>query len=307
MARRPSLRQLEYLVAIVECRHFGEAAKAVAVSQPTLSIQIKALEDSIGTQLLERGRNNVAPTPAGEIVVERARDILLQVDDLIAAVQQERNNLGGLIRLGTAPTIGPYLLPMIVPRLHAAYPALKIHIREALPSRLEELVTDGSIDLALSALPARDPRLASSELIEERLLIGLARDHPLAALKSIRPERLAGEKFLTLGRGHRLYDHVERLAARHGAEVLEDYEGTSLDALRQMVALGMGLSVFPEHYAASEISSDPSVVVRPLKATMLVRTIGFFWRPTAARTADYAALVAFASDALRAARTPQSD
>ena len=298
VARRPSLRQLEYLVAIADCRHFGEAARKAAVSQPTLSLQIKALEDSVGAKLVERTRNNVAPTPTGEIVVHRAREILLQIDDLMASVNRDRDNLGGLIRLGTAPTVGPYLLPRIVPQLHAAFPALKIHIREALPAQLEALVSEGSIDLALVALPAIDGRLSASALIEERLLIGLPREHPLSRARTIKPEDLAGEKFLTLGRGHRLYDHVDELARRHGAEVLEDYEGTSLDALRQMVALGMGLSVFPEHYAASEIAGDPSVVVRPLEASPLVRHIGFIWRATSARANDYAALVAFARTTL---------
>lgn len=302
MARRPTLRQLEYLIAIADQRHFGAAAKKAAVSQPTLSLQLQALEDAVGTRLVDRNRNNVDLTPSGQIVAERAREILLQVDELMAAVRRDHENLGGLIRLGTAPTVGPYLLPKIVPQLHAEYPALRIYIREELPTRLVALVADGSIDLALVALPAHDDRLYMFEIAQEPLLLGMPRDHALARLKSVPPERLAGEKFLTLGPGHRLYEEVDRLAARHGAKVLEDYEGTSLDALRQMVALGMGLSVFPAHYAASEIGSDRSVVLRPLAGERLSRGLGFIWRPASVRAPDFAALAEFARDCLRAAQ-----
>ncbi|MEQ8824832.1 MAG: hydrogen peroxide-inducible genes activator [Filomicrobium sp.] len=294
MARRPSLRQLEYLLAVAEHRHFGEAAKRTAVSQPTLSLQLQALEDSLETKLVERNRNNVTLTPSGAIVAERAREILLQIDDLIAAVRQEQDNLGGLIRLGTAPTIGPYALPLVVPLLGAEFPALRIYIREELPARLVTLVANGNLDLALVALPSHDENLVSFEVAKERLLIGMASNHKLARLKTIPPEKLAGQKFLTLGRGHRLYEDVGRLAARHGAEVLQDYEGTSLDALRQMVALNMGLSVFPEHYAASEIAADKSVVLRPLKGEQLTRTLGFVWRRSSVRADDYVKLATIA-------------
>lgn len=307
MARRPTLRQLEYLLAIAHCRHFGRAAKRSAVSQPTLSLQLKALEDGLGAPLVERNHNRVALTPTGIAVAELAREILLQVDDLMVAVRRERDNLGGPMRLGTAPTVGPYVLPGIVPDLHRDFPEIKIYIREELPARLETLILEGDIDLALVALPARDPRLASIEISQERLLIGMASDHPLAKLKAIPAQRLAGEKFLTLGRGHRLYEDVSQLAARHGAKVLEDYEGTSLDALRQMVALGMGLSVFPAHYAASEIRSDRSVVVRPIKGEQLVRQLGFIWRQSAVRSADYQHLARIARRALLDEAQPGGD
>jgi LysR family transcriptional regulator, hydrogen peroxide-inducible genes activator len=307
VARRPSLRQLEYLIAIAECRHFGAAAKKAAVSQPTMSLQLRALEDAVGTRLVDRNRNNVSLTHSGTIVAQRAQEILLQIDELIAAVSRDQKNLGGLIRLGTAPTVGPYLLPRIVPRLHADFPALRIYIREELPTRLATFVADGSIDLALIALPAHDDRLHAVEIAQERLLIGMARDHPLARLRSLPPERLAGQKFLTLGRSHRLYEEVERLAARHGAGLLEDYEGTSLDALRQMVALGMGLSVFPANYAASEIGADRSVVLRPLAGQPLVRSLGFVWRSGAVRTPDFITLASFARESLRARGRAERD
>jgi len=304
VARRPSLRQLEYLLAIADCRHFGHAARKASVSQPTLSLQLQSLEDCLGTELVDRVRNNVDLTPAGQLVVERAREILLQVDELMVAVNQETKNLGGLIRLGTAPTVGPYILPRIIPRLHASYPALRIYIREELPSRLEELLTRGDIDLALLALPTDDHRLTVCELADEKLLIGLNRDHPLARLKLIPPQRLAGEKFLTLGRGHRLYEAVDRLADRHGAEVLRDYEGTSLDAVRQMVALGMGLSVFPAHYAASEIRKDPSVTLKSLRGENLKRSIGFVWRNSSVRAPQFNRLADLARLALRETDPP---
>jgi LysR family hydrogen peroxide-inducible transcriptional activator len=186
-----------------------------------------------------------------------------------------------------------------VPRLHSEFPSLRIYIREELPIRLTGLVSDGSIDLALVALPSSDDRFHEEKIGEEDLLIGMASEHPFAKLKKIPPERLAGERFLTLGRGHRLYEDVDRLASRHGAELLHDYEGTSLDALRQMVALGMGLSVFPGHYAASEIASDRSVVLRPLKGEPLIRSLGFIWRQAAVRRPDFMRLAELAREELR--------
>jgi len=298
LARRPTLRQLEYLLALADCRHFGEAAKRTAVTQPTLSLQLQALEDVIGAKLVERTRSRVALTPPGLLVAERAREVLLQVDDLLDAVRREQDNLGGLIRLGTAPTVGPYVLPRIVPDLHAQFPLLRVHIREDLPAILARSVSDGSLDVALIALPAQDDRLVAVEVGQERLLIGMPRRHDLARFACVPPESLVGQRFLTLGQGHRLYEDVSRLAARHGATVLFDYEGTSLDALRQMVALGMGLSVFPEHYAASEIGPDESIVLRPLKGERLMRSLGLIWRRSSVRASDYARLADLAGNAL---------
>ena len=130
MPRRPSLRQLEYLVAIADCGHFGEAAKRCAASQPTLSLQLKSMEDAVGARLVERTSTRVTMTPIGERAAERARDILLQVDELLELIAGEQSALGGLLRLGAAPTVGPYLLPTIIPSLRSAYPELKVYIRE---------------------------------------------------------------------------------------------------------------------------------------------------------------------------------
>jgi len=303
MPRRPSLRQLEYLVAIADCEHFGEAAKRCAASQPTLSLQLKSMEDAVGARLVERTSTRVTMTPIGQRAAERARDILLQVDELLELIAGEQSALGGLLRLGAAPTVGPYLLPKIIPSLRSAYPDLKVYIREELPSRLDELLVAGEIDMVLAPIPFTHPQVTAHDVASEELLIGLAAEHPLAAEADadIPPERLKGERFLTLGLGHRLYRDVERLADRHGAELLRDYEGTSLDALRHMVGLGMGMSVFPAYYAQSEIRSDKTVTLKRLAGEPLARTIGLAWRKSSVRVDDYATVLTVTRQALDSA------
>ena len=309
MRFRPSARQLEYLVALADLRHFGRAAKRCAVSQPTLSVQLRQIEERLGTSLFERDSAPVTLTPAGERTVALARDILAALDAMAAAASGGEANLGGRLRLGAAPTFGPYFLPRLLPVLHGRYPSLEIFIREEQPALLEEAIAEGETDCAIGPDPHQGDRLTFVRLMEEELFLGLPADHRLASMSAIPVSELSGERMMTLGRGHRLNENVRALALEAGAALREDYEGTSLDALRQMVAIGMGLTLFPAHYAASEFGREDAVVLRPLAGRRPVRTIGLFWRRGSVRDGHFRALASICMEVVSAntAGQPRKD
>ena len=283
----PSLRQLEYLVALADASHFRKAAERVHVSQPTLSGQIKKLEQRLGVSLVERTRHFVHLTPVGKAVADRARGVLREVEDLCDLARTSGSSLGGAIRLGVPQTLGPYLLPQAVPTLHAEYPGLRLYVSEDRPRALERALNEGVFDLLLTTLPARDPNSEEMALFHEPLLVGMARDHPLSGRTSIGSEDLEGQAVLSLGPGHRLYEQVQALCEAFGATLISDYEGTSLDTLRQMVGMGMGISFFPVLYVRSEMDHDQQVVTLPLANDTPRRTIGLVWRGQSPRAVDY--------------------
>lgn len=288
MSFRPSPRQLEYLLAIGETGHFGAAARLCHVSQPTLSTQLSLLEEQLGAMLIDRSPGRARLTPIGEKVIVLARTALASLDEIVGVARHSAGQLGGLLRLGVAPTFGPYYLPHLLPHLHAAYPYLEIYIREDRPHVLESTAAEGSIDCALAPQPEDRERLEYRELMVETLYLGMASDHPLAQATEVRAGMLAGERMLTLGPGHRLSQNVRALCAESGAILREKYEGTSLDALRQMVSIGMGLSLFPELYAASEFARrEEQVVLRRIADWPLTRSVGLFWRKGHVRSAHF--------------------
>lgn len=295
MPFRPSHRQLEYLVALADTGHFGAAARSCHVSQPTLSTQVKLLEDQLGVVLIERGPGPARTTPAGEAILPIARSILTSLDNVVAMATIDAENLGGLVRLGAAPTFGPYFLPNLLPQLHERYPQLEIYVREDRPSQLETGLADGSLDCILTPLPLSNERFAFATLCEEEIQIGVPADHKIAEGKKLTTSMLQGERLLTLGRGHRLYENVQMLADKCGAVMLDDYEGTSLDAIRQMVSIGMGLSLFPQFYVDSEFGREPNVVLRRLEGWRMTRTICIAWRADSLREAHFRKLATEAS------------
>lgn len=299
MPHRPTIRQLEYLVMLGETGHFGEAAKRCHVSQPTLSVQIALLEKRLGCALIDRSPGLVAPTPAGAAIIASARTVLTTLDDMIAVASASRGSLGGLIRLGAVPTFGPYFLPRLLPQLHAAYPELKLHIREERPLLLEEQVAEGVIDCGLGPAPASSDAFEFAAVCEERIFLGVPRGHRLADRETVDLASLARERLLTLGPGHRLLDTVRDLARVSGAHLVEDYEGTSLDALRQMVSIEMGLSLFPELYVRSEFPSEQNVHLLRIEGWPGSRVIGFFWRRQSVRGEHYRRLASLGVEVSR--------
>lgn len=284
---KPSLRQLEYLVALADVLHFRKAAERMHVSQPSLSGQIKELELRLGASLVERDRQSTRLTPVGKATADQARRILSEVENLCDLAKTGSESLGGTIRLGVPPTLGPYLLPHVVPALHSEYPELKLYVRENTTRALEAGLGEGVFDMLLTTLPVHDPSVQDSLLFREPLLVGIARDHRLAGRSVIRSEDLKGESVLSLGLGHRLYEQVQSLCEAYGAILVSDYEGTSLDALRQMVGMGMGISFFPTLYALSEMDNDDQVITLPLEGGSPLRSIGLVWRGQSPRAADY--------------------
>ena len=299
MAIRPTHRQLEYLVAVGETGHFGAAARQCHVSQPTLSTQLQLLEDRLQAKLIERAPSGAKPTPLGEIVISLSRSILSTLDEIQNVAQHAAQNLGGLIRLGVVPTFGPYFLPHVLPHLHKHYPELELYIREERPQNLEKSILSGTIDCALSPPPEGNARLAYRELIVERLRLGIPADHPLAKEKRIRPSMLEGQRMLTLGPGHnQMNRNVRNSCESSGAVLSEDYVGTSLDALRQMVSIGMGLSLFPEFYIKSEFDKEHDVVLRDIEGLNLNRPLGLIWREGSVRSAQFLQLFEECENAL---------
>lgn len=283
----PSLRQLEYLIALAETRHFRRAAERTNTTQPTLSEQIKALEERLGAQLIERSRTGALLTPIGAQVVEIARRILKDANDIRCLAAGSDSTLRGVLRVGLPSTIGPYLLPAVVPRLHELYPELKLYVREELPQTLPATLEDGGYDFIITPLPVRGEELVVVDLFREPLFLTVGADHPLARKGQVERADLQDQEILTLGPGHQLHDVVIALCEEFGGRVRLDYEGTSLDMVREMVITGLGITFMPGLYVRRELTRDKSLKVLELRARSVYRNIGMVWRKTSARQASF--------------------
>jgi LysR family hydrogen peroxide-inducible transcriptional activator len=299
VGRMPSLRQLEYLVAVAGTRHFRRAAEKVNTTQPTLSEQIKALEDRLGAQLIERSRSGVIVTPLGQQVVEIAKRMLRDAQDIRELASAGGGELGGVIRLGLPSTIGPYLLPRVVPELHHTYPDLKLYVREELPQALPAALEEGLHDIIITPLPVRGADFHAIAIFREPLYLAVAADHPLSRKLRIERSDLAGQQVLALGPGHQLHDVVLALCEEFGAKVRLDYEGTSLDTLREMVVTGLGITFLPGLYVRSVLARDTSLKTLELHGRSVYRTIGMLWRKSTARHASYERLARLFRDIIQ--------
>ena len=283
----PSLQQLRYLVALAETRHFRRAAEACHVTQPTLSAQLKELESKLGAVLVERTRARVVITALGEAVADHARRALREVDEIRMLTALHKGTLQSTIKVGVIQSLGSYLLPLIVPDLHESHPQLRLYVREGLPAHLLDALASGALDMLFFPLPIREAEFDTLPLFREPILAVVPHDHRFAAETDIAPDMLKGETILALEPGHKLYEQVRRICDRYGAEISHDYEGTSLDTLRQMVAMGMGLSLLPALYVKSEVAHRDMVVARRFRGTPPSRSIGMVWRRQTVREAEY--------------------
>lgn len=287
----PTLKQLQYLVALDDTRHFRRAAERCGISQPSLSVQIANLERALNIQLVGRGRGPVTATAAGREVIDRARRILQETRDLTEIAQRLGTGLSGTVRLGASSTLGPYFLPHVVGRLHRDHPDLKLYIREAAPRRLIEDLDRGEHDLVLTQLPAPGPDYGVARLFREPLLLTVARDHPLANRETVTEADLAGLSVLSLGAGYVLHEQVRALCTTHGAHLLNDYEGTSLDALRAMTGMGMGATLLPALYVASEITRrNDAVCALRFAGDRVARSMGLVTRRKGGNDRSFARL-----------------
>ncbi|MDJ0607660.1 MAG: LysR substrate-binding domain-containing protein [Kiloniellales bacterium] len=283
----PTLQQLRYLVAVAETLHFRRAAETTNVTQPTLSGQLRELEDKLGVQLVERSRSRVLLTPIGSTIAGRARTVLREVQAIVDLAKHGQSVLGGTVRLGVLQSLGPYLLPHILPELHEAYPDLKLYVREGMPRTLLTGLDEGTLDLLLFPLPVKAAELESVRLFREPLWVVAPVEHPLAGREDAARSDLKGENVLTLELGHRLHDQVRDLCDQFGATLSHDYEGTSLDTLRQMVGMGMGLTFLPALYVRAEVMQDTQVVAKRLQPRSPFRMIGMVWRRHSARQDEF--------------------
>jgi len=284
------LKDLRYLVAVADTRHFGRAAERCFVSQPTLSAQLKKLEDSLGVQLVERQPKRVALTDAGEQIVARARRILEASEEVITLARSYRDPLAGKFRVAMLPTIGPYLLPQVAPALRKALPRLELQLYEYQTQPLLERLHSGALDLGILALPIELDGLEARELYQEAFNVALPEEHRLAKRASIRVEDLKDESLLLLEEGHCLRDQALEVCKRVGLHEKQDFRATSLETLRQMVATGTGVTLLPELASRGAYGAARGVVIRPFARPVPVRHIGAIWRKTSARQPAIAAV-----------------
>ena len=287
-----SLRQFNYLVSIADLRHFGRAAQACGVAQPTLSQQLRALEDRLGVVLVERGSVGAELTPIGREIAERARRLLSDVQDIHDLARSSRDGGAGTIRLGTTPTLGPYLMPGVVARLHSDQPDLKLYIREGFPDHQALELSRGRLDMLLAPLPILGDNLLVEPLVREPLHLIAARSDPLSCTTHITPEDLRGRQVLSFDPRHPLHRKIVELCAEYGMVPMRDYEGTSLDSVRQMVGSGIGLAVIPDFYIRSEVGGDAGVQVLRIEGWNVTRSIAAAWRSAAAFGDVYRAIAA---------------
>ncbi len=290
------LKDLRYLVALADLRHFGRAAAQCFVSQPTLSAQLKKLEESLGLQLIERAPNNVTLTAAGVEIVARARRILEATDEVVTLAHSQREPLAGKLRVALLPTIGPYLLPHVAPAVRKALPRLQLRLYEYQTGPMLEKLHGGELDVGILALPVALAGLESRELYREFFTVALPERHPLAARASIRVADLKGETLLLLEEGHCLRDQALEVCSRVGVRDSQDFRATSLETLRQMVATGAGVTLLPELAGRGANRNARGVVLRPFAKPAPLRHIGAVWRKTSARRAAIEVLCTLVSE-----------
>ncbi|WP_137752228.1 hydrogen peroxide-inducible genes activator [Sphingopyxis sp. L1A2A] len=283
----PTLRQLEYLVAVADLRNFGRAAQACNVSQPTLSQQLRSLEDRLGVVLIERHMSGAELTPVGREITIRARRLLVDAEDIRDLARRSGERLAGTLRFGVTPTLGPYLMPPIVAALHREQPDLRLHIREGIPEEQALQLARGALDMLLGPLPIEGRGLTVEPLFRERLFLVAATDHPLAKIPDLHVDHLRGAPVLSLDRRHHLHRQVANICSEFGMELLRDYEGTSLDSVHQMATSGIGLAILPELYFRSDVAGRTGVVLLEPKGFELTRSIAAAWRSGAAYSGDY--------------------
>jgi LysR family hydrogen peroxide-inducible transcriptional activator len=274
-----NLRDLEYLVAVAEYRHFGRAAAASYVSQPTLSTQLKKLESELGVALIERRPRQALLTAAGEQVVDRARAVLGEVDAIRGIARLATNPRAGRLRLGVFPTLAPYLLPHVVPNLRRRFPDLELLLVEEKSEVLVDQLRVGRLDAAILALPAPDPGLAGVPLFREDFLLAVPRGHPLADQERVSVGALEREHLLLLQDGHCLRDQALEVCAMAGAEEYVGFQATSLETLRHMVAAGVGVTLLPELSVLPPVAHPDTVRLLRFADPAPHREIGLFWRP----------------------------
>ena len=281
-----TLTELRYIVAVARERHFGRAADACHVSQPTLSVAVKKLEDELGVSLFERGGNEISVTPVGQEIVSQAQRVLEQASTIKELAKVGRDPLAGPLRVGVIYSIAPYLLPLLVPKIIKAAPEMPLILEENFTFRLLEMLRSGDIDVVLIALPFSAAGLMMQPLYDEPFMVAVPAGHAWEKRKAIPASDLKKETMLLLGAGHCLRDQVlqvcpelMRISSSSAEGIQKTFEGSSLETIRHMVASGVGLTVLP----ASAVPATPArkndlIVYRPFSAPVPDRRVALVWR-----------------------------
>jgi LysR family hydrogen peroxide-inducible transcriptional activator len=278
-----NLQDLRYLVAVADHRHFGRAAEACFVSQPTLSTQLKKLERELGVELIERNPRQIMLTGVGESVVERARVVLRETDNIREVARRATDPEAGSLRIGLFPTLAPYLLPHIVPVLHERFPKLELLLVEEKSAVVHQRLRDGQLDVGLLAMPVHDDHLISEPLFSEEFVLAVPSGHPLSQVDgTVSTSVLAGENVLLLEEGHCLRDQALSVCQLAGAEERAGFRATSLETLRQMVAAGVGVTLLPELAVEAPVPASPDIDLVHFDPPVPRREIAMFWRRTSA-------------------------
>lgn len=276
-----NLRDLGYLVAVADERHFGRAAEACYVSQPTLSTQIKKLETELGVELVERNPGQVMLTPAGERVVERARLILGEAENIRGIARAAQDPESATLRVGLFPTIAPYLLPHVVPQLHRCFPNLELLLVEEKTEVVLQRLRDGQLDAVVVALPVPEDRLHEDYLFTEDFVLAVPVNHPLAATdEPVDVSVLAHEPVLLLEEGHCLRDQALAVCRLAGASERGGFRATSLETLRQMVAAGVGVTLLPQLAVQPPVPHSDAIRLLHFREPVPTRRIAMLWRET---------------------------
>lgn len=291
MAALPTIKQLRYLIALSETLSFTKAAEACFVGQSTLSAGLKELEDSLGVQLVERDKHSVSMTPIGQGVVERAQRLIVQADDLVDFVEGSAGSMVGVIKLGVIPTIAPFLLPSLLPKVREQYPNLQVVLREDLSANLIDKLNRHELDFALIALPYDTEGFLVKELFDDEFWLVANEADPVFKNKEIQLNNKLTDRLLLLEEGNCLRDHTLKACKRSQLAKHDGIEATSLLTLVQMVESGLGIALLPEMAVKSGLLQHTQLLARPLTSSAPKRKIALVARASTARIEEFNALV----------------
>ncbi|HQX33317.1 MAG TPA: DNA-binding transcriptional regulator OxyR [Dokdonella sp.] len=277
-----NLRDLRYLVALAEHKHFGRAADSVFVSQPTLSTQIMKLEEELGVSLVERTPRKVLLTEVGQEIVKRAREVLTEIEQIREIARRTLDPESGSLRLGIFPTLGPYLLPHVVPRIRERYPRLELLLVEEKTEEILRQLREGRLDAAVLALPVHDAHLHVERLFDEPFVLAVPTDHPLAKRSSISLNQLEDQSLLLLEEGHCLREQALEVCQLAGAAEKGGFRATSLETLRQMVAADVGITLLPMLAVKPPIPANENIHLVQFRTRPPSRHIAMIWRKSSA-------------------------
>ena len=289
----PSIKQIRYICAVAEYKHFSKAAEACFVTQSTLSAAIQDLESQLGVIIFERSKKSVLITPSGEKLLNQARKILGEIEDFVSLAKMSQDALTGDIRLGVIPTIGPFILPGLLKELRESYPKLGLYLKEDLSAKLYRHLQQGELDLIILAFPYSLPEMETVSLFKDEFLLCLPLGHKLEKSKQVKQSQLQGQSLLLLEEGHCLRDHALEACKLEKADTNLVYQGTSLHTLVHMVANGLGVTLLPQIAVAADVLGETKLQLRKFTNENVSREIGLAWRKSDPRRDEYFLLADF--------------